>query len=630
MATIPMSPAGSDVAGTAQLMSPNEVRKSKTAAPTKQSSLVSVIRRLYDQAKRDRAKVDAKWQTCWDFYEGRQWPVKRAADKASPNCNIVASTINTITPIMTDTSPSFGIMGNEPKDMPFAELLTNVIKVWWDRRSMNHVLVEGLMDALVTDVGILKVVWDPDQDAGLGDIDVVVVDPKRLYVPKGASDFDRDCPWVIHEFFMSRGSLSLKFTDKVDKIQGAKAWSGTPEESASSDDTRVRVTSPVNKDIAAPDNWDGSGSSSGNDDIRVWECWMVDDSVIEEERINEDGEKTKILKKEYPKGRMVTLLPDCNEILQDVENPYKDGEHPFVRIIDMIKPRSFYGMGEVVGLSETQKMINKSFGVIMDWCNKMSNPSWVLDDDSGVDPDMLTSDVGQIIVKKKGTTVDRMGAPPIPSQLFEIYHTLMELADTQSGVHEVTQGRKPAGVTAGVAIETLQEAAQTRIRLKERNLLVSLNRLGRLIISRMLQFYDEPRVIRLTGRNDMVGDWPSYIRFYIEQGEDGQFRPVSQRIEYDEMVGDYVDGPAEEGIESVGEFELDVTSGTSLPFVKEQRSQQAIRLFEAQAIDQQALLDVLEFPEKDNIIQRMTESQAAAAEAMPPPGPEGAPPPGVM
>ena len=615
MVSLPIGPQGIVPEGQEPIMTPNENRSAKPELKKESSSILRIIRRLYDGAKAERSKRDSNWATMWDYFDGKQWPQKRSSDKASPNCNIIASAVNTIAPILTDTSPSFGILGREPNDMPFAELLTQVIKVWWDRRSMNHVLVEALMDALVTDVGLLKVTWNEEQDSGLGDVEVTVVDPKRLYVPKGAADFDRNCPWVIHEFFMSRGKLTLKFKGMASTIETAKSW--TSPDDTSPDDTRIRVVSPTDKDIDAPDKPD-SDAHRANDDIRVWECWMEDDTVIEEESINADGKNEKVLKKKYPQGRMVTCMPDANEVLQDVKNPYKDGQLPFIRIVDMLKPRSFYGMGEVQGLSETQRMINKSFAVIMDWCNLMSNPSWVIDDTSNVDPEMLTSDVGQIIIKKAGSQVERQQAPPVPPQLFEMYHTLMELADTQSGVHEVTQGRKPTGITAAQAIETLQEAAQTRIRLKERNLLVSLQRLGRLVISRMLQYYTEPRVIALTGRDDMVGKWPTYIRFYVEQSEDDMYRPVSQKIAYDEAAEEYVTQPAKEGEYSMGDFELDVTSGTSLPFIKEQRSQQAIRLFENQAIDQQALLDVLEFPEKDTILQRMTEKAAQAQEQAPP------------
>lgn len=618
------------------MMTPNEKGPSSSRKPGKpEPSIIKIIKKLQARAQAARKKHSSKWAEYWDFYRGKQWPSKRSADKASPNCNIIASSINTIAPILTDTSPSFGVLAGEPRDMPFAELITQALKVWWDRRSMNHVVVESIMDALVTDVGVLKVVWDPELDSGLGDVDVSVVDPRRLYVPPDANDFGRNCPWVIHEFFESRGKLALRWPDKGNEIDEAKAWSGRTGDGDEEIDTRTRVVSPTDKDVDAPDNPE-EGSDRGNDNIRVWECWMEDDSVVEEETINEDGTKDVKLKKKWPRGRLVTVLPDTSCLLQDVENPYKDANHPFVRIIDMIVPRSFYGMGEVQGLSETQRMINKSFAVIMDWCNLMSNPSWVVDNDSGVDPDMLTSDVGQIIVKKAGSQVDRQPAPPVPPQLFEMYHTLTQLADTQSGVHEITQGRKPTGITAAQAIETLQQAAHTKIRLKERNLLVSLQRLGRLVVSRMLQYYTEPRVIRLTGRDDMVGNWPTYVRWYVEQNEEGMYRPISQVTSYDEQTESYVEQPAVEGEYTAGEFELDVTSGTSLPYIKEQRGQQAIRLYEREAIDQEALLEVLDFPGKEEILQRMNEQKRLQAEAEaqgpPPQGPppQGPPPQGVM
>ena len=46
--------------------------------------------------------------------------------------------------------------------------------------------------------------------------------------------------------------------------------------------------------------------------------------------------------------------------------------------------------------------------------------------------------------------------------------TLMKMADQVSGVHDITQGRNPAGVTSGRAIGQLQEASQQIIRTKER------------------------------------------------------------------------------------------------------------------------------------------------------------------
>lgn len=631
MASVPYTQAaGTDaIPQSSKLMSPHEQPKTdpEKGGEKSEPSLVNIVKRMYENAKDARKERDASWVEYWDFYNGKQWSGTNLK-KSPPNVNILRAIVQTILPIMTDTSPSFGMVARDPNDYDFAELFVNVVRVWWSKRHMNHVLVETLMDSLVTDVGILKVVWNPDLDDGRGDVEVTVRDPKHVYVPRTAIDFDRNCPYVIDEFFLSRGKLTLQFPDHKEAIEKCPTYNVLNED-ASDKDMRVRVVSPTDRDLSAPDNKDsGADTLSANQDLRVWEVWLDDDTVIEEEEINQDTEEAEtVQKKKYPHGRMITMLPEApkpDAIVQDVANPYRDGEKPFARFIDTLIPRSFYGDGEIGPVMDTQKMLNKTFKTIFDWANMMSNPCWIIDNNSGVDPDMITNAVGQIIVKNPQTVVARQDAPGIPPQMFELYHTLMQLADTQSGVHDVTQGRKPAGVTAAQAIETLQEAAQTRIRLKERNLLVSLTRLGRLVVSRMMQYYTEPRIIEMTGRDESEGVWPSYVKFFVDQGgEEGDIRysPVTQKIEYDEGQEKYVEGDAKAGLPSLGEFELEVTTGSSMPYLKEQRSSQAMQLFGMQAIDQKALLDVLEFPEKDQVINRMKQEGEAAAEQAPPPQP---------
>ena len=634
MASVPYSQAAGTeaVPQTEKLLTPHEAPKElpKKESKGQDPNLVKVIKRMYDGAKQARKKRDSNWSEYWDFYNGKQWG-NGFKKNTPPNVNIQRAIVQTILPIMTDTSPSFGLVARDPNDFDFAELFVHVVRVWWNKRSLNHVLVESLMDACVTDVGIMKVTWNPDMDDGRGDVEVVVRDPRNVYVPKNAVDFDRDCPWVIDEYFMSRGKLSMLFQEHREDIKNAPTYNA-PSEDSTDGDMRVHIVSAVDQAVPrGPD--DGSSGTDvvgDNEDLRVWEIWMDDDTVIEVEEINQNTQEAEtIVKKKYPHGRMITMLPDAKKIVQDVENPRRDGEKPFVRLVDMLVPRSFYGDGEIGPTIDTQKMVNKTFKTIFDWANMMSNPCWIIDNNSGVEPDMITNAIGQVIVKNPNTTVMRQDATSLPPQIFELYHTLMSLADTQSGVHDVTQGRKPAGITAATAIETLQEAAQTRVRLKERNLLVSLIRLGRLVVSDMLQNYTEPRIIQITGVDEAKGNWPDYIKFYVEQTDDGEnapmYSPVTRKIVYDEEAGQYVEQDAQTGSPSVGDFELEVTTGSSMPYLKEQRSSQAMRLWETQAIDQQALLDVLDFPEKDQVLNRMNEEKAAAAEQQQgqPPPPEG-------
>ena len=66
--------------------------------------------------------------------------------------------------------------------------------------------------------------------------------------------------------------------------------------------------------------------------------------------------------------------------------------------------------------------------------------------------------------------VDRLPAGNISASTLPIAETLMRLADNVSGVHEVTKGMTPGSVTASRAISQLNEASQTIIRAKEREI----------------------------------------------------------------------------------------------------------------------------------------------------------------
>jgi hypothetical protein len=398
----------------------------------------------------------------------------------------------------------------------------------------------------------------------------------------------------------------------------------------------VTLQSPIDQDIPLQSNGDADKNTSATagqlKTVRVLECWVKDDTLEEQSIEGKDGNVKTILKKKFPRGKVITILPDSQVLLQAVDNPYADGKFPYIRFVDTNVPGQFWGEGEVGPIIETQKMINKVGSTITDWCNRMSNGVWILDDDSGVNPAMLTNQVGLIISKKRGTEVKREPAPNLPNELFEFYNLLNRLIDQQSGVHDTSRGRTPSGVTAGTAIESLQDADQTRIRLKERNLQAALVQLGYMVASRMLQFYTTPRVVRVTGAQE----WPEFYEVFFsreEQQQQGipypdQFADPQEMVPTKKYIANskqYQFNPSTRQYVAVtewqatapskGEFDIEVQAGTSLPFMKQRRTNLAFQLFQAQAIDQEALLDSVEFPKKDEIMRRMNEAKQAAAQA---------------
>lgn len=598
--------------------SPDVIDEPKSTAYTpsdEEAEDLKIVTAYFERSKKWRSKYDKDWDKQQSYYDGNQWVGrKRASLLPSPNVNIIRPTVETIIPILTDTSPGFDFQPMEPSDFDFADMMSKANKSWWNTSSMAHTLVETLYDQEIKDVGILKVIWNEEAKEGMGDIECYVPDPKNIFPAPNAIDFNKKCPYVT-ELIPDKtvGELKRKFPDKAEFIKPT----GSGEKTLANTTDEIILTSPVDKKstLDPASMVDVQGGSDEDKGITIAETWLDDYSIEEFAEEDDQGVITKTIKRKFPNGKLVTWIPDLKVILQSVPNPYKDGWKPYIRFIDTLVPRSFYGVGAVKPQIETQDMINQTVATIMDWLKKMVNPVWIIDDDSGVDVDMITNQMGMIIVKKSNTEVRREGAPSLPAQVFGFYNTLRELDATQTGIHDITQGRKPTGITAAEAIAEMQEAAQTRIRLKERNMQVSLQQLGFLVLSRMLQYYRSPRMVRLTGKEG----WPEYFEFYIQEDENGDYTPIKQQYNYDEDNKKYTpSGRWERGKPSKGLFDIEVISGTALPFMKEKRGSLARQLHQQGVIDEEELLTVLEWPRKEEVLRRM--EQKAQAEMPPPQG----------
>ena len=575
---------------------------------------------LMTQGKAARSKVDNDWKTRYDFYRGRQWPGElNSIYKIRPTMNIIRSQIQAQLPILTDAKPGFDIMAREVSDYKFAKALSELISKYWEDYQMDTMLVGVLTDEMVLDAGILKCSWDPDLEQGVGNIRIDLLSPWDIFVPFGAIDFDKNCSWVIHRSYKPISELKRMFPEYKDKIRpDTKNYSNDNDKTNRS--TEVYLVSPT-------DQWKPKGANDAfatgdNDDLRkvaeVWELWM--DSEELEAIDAEDGKK--IQKKKYPNGKLITLLPNQKIRLQCVHSPYKHGYKPFVKFLDTVVPREFWGEGESKVLMPTQRMINKSLSNLFQYYTMMSNPIWINEEDSGITPDQITNQIAAVLTCRpgKGQAIRRDFAPAMPPGLTALYELLMSQAESATGLTEVSQGRKPPGVSAAAAIETLQDAAQTRLRLKERNMQNSLQQMGTQMVGLMLQFYNEPRVIRIIGDE---GDWPKFREFFIDQTESGGYVYNQKESIYNEEQDDYVTEPGYTSTpESKGLVDVRVVAGTSMPWAKSSRANIAFRLLEAGAIDEEELLKALEWPNASEVLER---KKAAAAEA-PPEGPPIPPP----
>jgi hypothetical protein len=167
--------------------------------------------------------------------------------------------------------------------------------------------------------------------------------------------------------------------------------------------------------------------------------------------------------------------------------------------------------------------------------------------------------------------------------------------DAISGIFDVTQGRRPVGIEAASAITELQEAAQTRLRLKVRNMEVALERMGELIVGLVQEFYTEERTIRLVGTNLAKPQFVTINQNVL--GDDGSVKRINDV--------------------SVGKYDVEIGVGSTMPINKTRRYAEMMEMYKNGIVDGQAVLEnsTLSPEEQNRAMMRMQQKQEMLQQA---------------
>ena len=570
----------------------------------KQRKTIALVNKLFDKAKAARSQHDAKWLGYYKMFRGRQWDLDRPSFRHSEVINMVFQNIQAMVPIMTDSRPKISFLPTEPADKDFAELLNDVLDADWETNNWLQELTQVIYDSHFYGTGVSRLEYDPDENFGLGGIVYERADPFYCFPDPDATDVNKKSDFFIYAEPMDTEKLRKKYPkhkeyikpDLLDFIDSDKGTGGS--------------SSPKLQRILDPDMpFDGTTNMKAHsqDQSLVITCYVKDKEVEEKKVKNEEGETEYEQRLKFPKGRKIVLISGVP--VEDTDFPYDDGEFPYSRMINYTDPGRFWGISEIEQLESPQKIFNKLVSFTLDVLTLMGNPVWVVDYSSGVDPENLVNRPGLVIEKEPGSEVRREAGTQLQPYVMQMIDRTKQWFDQVSGVSDVSRGAAAGGVTAASAIESLQDAAQTRIRLKMRNMDGYLRTVGKQYASRALQFYRVPRVVRVVGKGqaEMAAQ---FFRFEVEDRDGGK---VGKATPFDK------DGRAEieNQMEFIlkGEFDVRATTSSGLPFAKAEKERRLLNLFDRGIIDAEEVLRGIELPNWEAILERVQAKQAEAAQA---------------
>lgn len=527
-----------------------------------------------------------KWLREYKLVHGEHWsePAKVPQKVANLIHTHIQRTINTL----TDNNPTFNVnqMGGEYEEADIYTKLQMTAEYWWNESEQQSLLEQSVRNGETFGITIEKMIFNPDIEFGIGDVETVIVDPFHfgVYPVKCAQVQKADC--VLHYYPMSVREARRRWPDSAAEIKG----DGQYLEDLGSE--RREVAGGVNRDAkgnqglitsifttvaTAMSKLYSSTSNSGNegdDETLVVEAWCKDYTI---------GPDGKPLYKGFI--RRVTACSGGLLIVDDRSNPsisdalpddqaqltYLYDKYPFNVTNSVAEAGWFWGMSDLEQLENLQTEINKTISQISYHKDKAVRPKVINPKDTGVPDEHFTNVVG---ILRPTSAMTGQGIRYLEmninlKDLMETFNLYKELFFQVGGTFELDQAQAPGrNVIAYKAIAALLERAATMMRGKIRNYSKLIRERGRMFLSHMMNFYTEDR-------------WITY-------DDSGETHSMTVR-----------------GTEMIVPAKLTVVSGSTMPQSKIQQREEALDLFKMQAIDRAELLEKLDWSGRAKVVQRM-------------------------
>ncbi len=581
----------------------NQLIPAESNDKDKQKEIAKAVFEILDEVLDSKVELGLpdKWKRNYELLKGKHW--RNTADKKIPliSANYIflhhQRTVNTL----TDNNPTFNVvhvdteaLTEDPENNVYEDL-QKCATHWWIDQEQQDVLERSVSNGENYGIAIEKVVFNPDLEMGIGEVETVVVDPYHfgLY-PVDITDPRevQKAQVVLHFIPTDLREAQRRYPDadiKADSdvlkdLQDDRREINSPQ-STQGRNIFVTVASKVRQIM----NYTGGSGTDKKDEVLMVEAWVKDYSKKKRTGTAKQGD-TKVEMQEteskYPGDIRYILCCNGDKVLEDKPNPninmslpleqvqktYLYDKVPFCAVNSIKDAVSFWGSSDIDQLEWLNMELNKALSQLVLDKDRSARKKIINPKDSGVPDTAFTNFQGIISPanSEKSKAIRYLDYPKNEQDITDAIKLFKDMLLQIAGTFEVDQAEARGNdAIAYKAIAALIERAATMQRGKIRSYGRLIRERGRMYLSHVMNFYQEDR-------------WISY------QDKDGI--PKTKKIDGKQLIV-----PAK----------LTVVTGSTLPISKVQQREEALNLFKEKAIDQQALLDTLEWSGRADIIERM-------------------------
>jgi hypothetical protein len=546
------------------------------------------------------------WKRCYELVRNKFW--KQSSDQyVLTTANLIYTHFTRVVNQLTDHEPTFNVVpigdGVDEQAIDKYDILIKVIDYWWRETEQQDTYDDTVRNGETYGTPIEKYVFNMDLAEGLGDVEVIPVDPFHFgFWPLDAKKPSK-CQMMVHYRPMQVSEVRRIWGDAADEViadkklidkMGEERRSVSPMGDKSLSGGYSATFSATSKLITGRG---GAGTQPDDEDdiVVVADAWIRDWTQDTRKEKDGEGNDIEVSQPKYKGGirRVVT----CNfgeVILEDKDNPSINPEleddlarktflyynFPFGVGASIKDTTTVYGRTIFEQLYPLQADINVTLTQLKTLKDKSARRKLVNPLTSGVSNGQLTNSAGIINPTNvmEGQGIQWLNDPGIPADLVNHLETLKALFFLVSGSFDIDQAKMgSSNVVAYKAINALLERSAQINRDRQRN-------------------YD--KLLRTRGRAflSLAQNWYTEERFFPFE-KDGKTYTLK-------VTGKDLILPAK----------LMVVSGSTLPVSVAQRREEAVMLYERGLIDDMEALKRLDYPDYMNVISR--KRQGAYGELM--------------
>jgi len=371
-----------------------------------------------------------------------------------------------------------------------------------EKRLEDHLKIATEM-AIVLGSGFIKLEWnatsgeayDVDPETGEfnyeGEIEFSNLSPFDVVVDGTKESWDND--WIMCRTFKNRYDLIAKYPELADKIRSI------PPKNQSSV-YRLAVF-----------------SNDDTDDIPVYEFFH---------------RRTESM----PDGRYL-LFVDFDAVLLDTPMPYRT--MPVFRIAPSNIMGTPYGYTPMFDIFPIQEGINALYSTIMTNQNAFGVQNLFVPRDADVSFASLQSGMNIIEGNSKPEPIN---FTQTPAEIFKFLDTLIQAAETISGVNSVSRGNPEASLKSGAALALVQSMSLQFVSGLQQSYVKLIEDVGTALINILKDFAKTPKVIALVGKNnrtelkEFTGEQISSINRVVVDVGNPLSRTIAGRVQMAEQM----------------------------------------------------------------------------------------------